>query len=122
MAMHLPAAWPRTDALTSGMRAAPFPVPALPQDVERNNPALASEFGSVMKNLKQLTTQIALLDRIHSIKVRCSAGSSPCSLTCMVPVLPPAVRQRRLSLPQLAGRCVVSASLADDSSMSSAVP
>ena len=50
--------------------AAPFPVPALPQDVERNNPALAAEFGSVMKNLKGLTTQIALLDRIHSIKVQ----------------------------------------------------
>lgn len=45
-------------------------MPALPQDVERNNPALASEFGSVMKNLKQLTTQIAMLDRIHSIKAR----------------------------------------------------
>ena len=52
-----------------GPCAAPFPVPALPQDVERNNPALAAEFGSVMKNLKGLTTQIALLDRIHSIKV-----------------------------------------------------
>ena len=59
--------------------AAPFPVPALASDVERNNPTLAAEFGSVMKNLKQLTTQIALLDRIHSIKVRClaRAGHSP---------------------------------------------
>lgn len=53
--------------------AGDFPVPALPPDVERTNPTLAAEFETVTKNLRTLTSQIALLDRIHSIKV----GSQP---------------------------------------------
>ena len=45
-------------------------MPALPPDVERTNPTLAAEFETVTKNLRTLTSQIALLDRIHSIKVQ----------------------------------------------------
>ena len=44
-------------------------MPFLPSDVERNNPALAQEFEMVTSQLREFTTRIALLDRVHSIKV-----------------------------------------------------
>ena len=44
-------------------------MPFLPSDVERSNPALAQEFEIVTAQLRNLTQQIALVDRVHSIKV-----------------------------------------------------
>lgn len=52
-------------------------MPFLPSDVERDNPGLAQEFEMVTSQLREFTTRIALLDRVHSIKVR----GAPCRLT-----------------------------------------
>lgn len=51
------------------MSAGQFQMPFLPADVERSNPALAQEFEMVTTQLREFTTRIALLDRVHSIKV-----------------------------------------------------
>jgi hypothetical protein len=44
-------------------------LPLPPPDVERNAPALA-EFESVTRQIRASCHQVALLDRVHNIKVR----------------------------------------------------
>ena len=64
-------------------------MPTLPPDIERTNPTLAVEFDRVTKNLRTLTSQIALLDRIHSIKVgRLHAMSVQIFSTCLQSLQP----------------------------------
>ena len=52
-------------------------LPLPPPDVERNAPALA-EFESVTRQIRASCHQVALLDRVHNIKVR--AVPTPLSL------------------------------------------
>lgn len=46
-----------------------FQLPFVTPDVENNNPLLAAEFDLVKDNLRDLTQQIALKDRIHQLRV-----------------------------------------------------
>ena len=50
-------------------------MPYLPSDVERSNPALAHEFEVVTSQLREYTTRIAMLDKVHGIKVSCPLPS-----------------------------------------------
>ena len=65
-------------------------LPYPPPDVERN-PVLQAEYEAVAKQIRALCQQIALLDRVHSIKVAAFHGLSPAAALRRVQSLPQSI-------------------------------